>query len=73
MKKLIIYFLLILALPASSFGQPVTVGSSSPDYGTLLDAFAAINAGDLQGDVVLQIIDNTLEYGTAVLYHFRGC
>ena len=70
MKKIFIYYLLLLALSTGLSAQTTitTVGESSPDYRTLKDAFDAINAHDLYGNVVLQIVDNTIEYGTAVLY-----
>ena len=68
MKKLIIYFLLLLALPTSLLGQTtVTVGTSGVDYLTLKEAFDDINAGGIKGVIILQIIDNTSETATAML------
>ena len=45
-----------------------TVGESGADYATLKAAFADINAGTLTGAVTLQVIANTNEATTAVLY-----
>ncbi|MEI6751657.1 MAG: hypothetical protein WCK78_00680 [Paludibacter sp.] len=45
-----------------------TVGNSDADYTTLKAAFDAINAGTLSGDVTLQIVNNTTETTSAILY-----
>ena len=44
-----------------------TVGASGADYARLQLAFAAINSGTLQGQIVLQIIGSTTETASAVL------
>jgi hypothetical protein len=44
-----------------------TVGGPTANYGTLKQAFDAINAGLLSGDVVLQVVANTAETATAML------
>jgi hypothetical protein len=71
MKKLIIYFLLLLALPTGLSAQITkTIGKtgSGANYSRLKLAFDAINGGILQGNVILQIIDNTTESQSAVLH-----
>lgn len=67
MKKLFIYFLLLLAIPTSSLAQ-TTVGTDGT-YTTLFEAFTAVNEGNLKGDVVLHIISSITESQTAVLYY----
>lgn len=64
MNKLIIVFLLLIAVSAGSKAQPVTVGGS--DYLTLQDAFTDINDGNLTGDIVLEIVSSFTQ-GTAIL------
>jgi len=66
MKRFIIYFLLLLALPVGLIAQ-TPVGSGGT-YSTLSEAFTAINEGNLTGDIVLQIISSINETTTAVLY-----
>jgi hypothetical protein len=49
----------------------VTVGKDSADYPTLFDVFDRINDGSIDGnggDIVVQIVDSTIETRTAVLY-----
>lgn len=68
MKKLILYLILILGIPAHVLADATkTVGASGADYTTLKAAFDAINAGTITGVIVLQIIDNTTETASAVL------
>jgi gliding motility-associated-like protein len=68
MKKLIIYFLLVLALPISLKSQTIkTVGSVSGYYTSLKDAFYDINLGYIQGAITLEIIENTAESESAIL------
>jgi hypothetical protein len=71
MKKLVIYFLLLLVFPINLLAQEdnatKTVGSSS-DYLTLQQAFSAINDGMLTGVVTLQLTSSFSESNTAVLY-----
>ena len=66
------HFLLILFTLLSvgfSYAQITrTVGQSGGDYPTLKAAFDAINNTTLTGDVSLEIIDNTIETSTPVLY-----
>ncbi|MEI6852573.1 MAG: hypothetical protein WCL06_07000, partial [Bacteroidota bacterium] len=50
----------------NSSGQ--TVGGLGADYPTLKAAFDDINSGNNTGDIVLQLVDNTVESETAVLY-----
>ena len=64
-------FIVVFGLSISHlFGQTTkTVGATGADYSTLKLAFDAINAGTLKtGVITLQIIDNTTETATAVLY-----
>jgi len=49
-----------------------TVGASSFDFLTLQEAFDYINLGAVSGDIILQVIDNTTETSTAVLYPSYG-
>lgn len=68
MKKYILYFLFLIVLPDCLLAQTFTVGSSGTEFTTLKEAFDYINAGNTTGDIVLQIIDNTVETETAILY-----
>lgn len=69
MRNLIVYFVLLLALPINLFGDDVkTVGTSGADYPTLNEAFFDINNGILTGVITLQIIDNITESATAELF-----
>ena len=68
MKKFVIYFLLVLFLPTKLLAQTYTVGTSGADYPTLNEAFFDINNGNIQGVLVLQIIDNITESTTAELF-----
>ena len=64
MKRVAIYLILIQALlfAGVASGQTVkTVGGTGANYSTLGSAFSAINAGDLTGDITLQITGNTSE------------
>jgi hypothetical protein len=75
MKKLTTVFF-ALAFVAGIFPQNVnadtyTVGSGG-NYATLKAAFDAINAGTITGAITLQIIDNTTETASAVLYASGG-
>jgi hypothetical protein len=69
-KTTLLIALIVLAIFQSEvvFGQAYTVGTNGADIPTLKDAFDYINAGTLQGDIVLHVIDNTTESETAVLY-----
>jgi hypothetical protein len=67
MKKAIL-FLITLIATSFTWGQTIrTVNSTSGDYTTLKAAFAAINAGLINGQIVLQITGNTTETATAIL------
>jgi hypothetical protein len=66
MKKLIIFFLLLLAFQSKLLAQP-TVGTGGT-YSTLEEAFSAINQGNLTGVITLKITSSTLETVPAVLY-----
>ena len=75
MRNFLIYTFFLIAFPAGLLAQPtvVLVGPSGGEALTLKEAFDAINNGDIQGDPVngeidLQIVDNTTESATAVLY-----
>lgn len=72
MKKFIIYFIFLVLLPSGLAAQiTVTVGSSGTEYLNLTEAFDDINAGNITGDIILQIIDDCIEPGTATLDPFR--
>ena len=68
MKKITLYFLLFLAVQTSLKAQIRTVGTTGADFATLKAAFDAINSGTLSGNITLNIIDNTVEVATALLY-----
>jgi gliding motility-associated-like protein len=70
MKKLIIYFLL-LSLPAVMHAQ-YTVGTAGGDFATLQQAFDYINGGSISGDIILRLVDNTIETLPAVLLSSGG-
>ena len=59
---------MLLALFANAKSEAqVTVGSGGT-YPTLAEAFMAINDGNIQGDIILQIVSSISEGSTAVLY-----
>jgi len=64
MNKFIVVFLLLIAVSAGINAQPVTVGGL--DYANLAEAFEDINAGNLTGDIVLEIVGSFTQ-GTATL------
>jgi hypothetical protein len=73
MKKHSLYFLALLF--ASFFWMhslqaqtTKTVGVTGADYSTLKSAFDAVNAGTLNGEIILQVKANTTETASAVLY-----
>src|ERR1035437_5221742 len=68
MKKMTLVLLLLLALATGLLSQTATVGTNGADLPTLREAFEFINIGNLTGNVTLNIIDNTIEDATAVLY-----
>lgn len=69
MRLFLVHFLILLgAYSAISAQNVVTVGSSGMDYLRLQEAFDDINAGNLQDEIILEIIDDCNETGTAVLY-----
>jgi hypothetical protein len=68
MKKITLYFLLFLAVQTGLMAQISTVGTTGGNFATLKAAFDAINAGTLSGNITLNIIDNTSETETAILY-----
>ncbi|RYY95613.1 MAG: hypothetical protein EOO11_15450, partial [Chitinophagaceae bacterium] len=49
-----------------------TAGTATADYSTLSEAFAAINAGTHQGEIVLTIVGNTVETAQATLLGSGG-
>ncbi|MEI6899089.1 MAG: hypothetical protein WCL00_04370, partial [Bacteroidota bacterium] len=68
MKRIILFLNVLLALTVVSFGQTTkTVGGSGANYSTLKLAFDAINAGNITGVIVLQIIENSSEPTGATL------
>jgi hypothetical protein len=66
MKKLIIFFLLMLAVPKGLLAQTYTVGPGG-NYSTLYDAFYDINNANISGALTFQIIGNITETNTAEL------
>jgi hypothetical protein len=71
MKKLLISLLVLITVPTIALAQ-FTVGTNGGDFTTLQQAFDYINGGSVSGDITLQIVDNTTETGTAVLYSSGG-
>ncbi|RYY59132.1 MAG: hypothetical protein EOO12_16515, partial [Chitinophagaceae bacterium] len=71
MKKIFLAIALIalscLSLKAQNVNVSASAGSSSGSYPTLKDAFAAINSGTHQGNIVLTLVGNTTETGQALL------
>ena len=68
MKKLALYFLLLLALPSGLLAQTIKTVGTGANYARLKLAFDAINSGIITGNIVLQIINNTAESQSAVLH-----
>ena len=68
--KLAMTILLMTGLFAqATYAQTTrTVGATGADYTTLKAAFDAINSGAITGAITLQIVDNTTEIASAVLY-----
>jgi len=67
-KKLLIAISILFVLIEFAQAQTTkTVGATGANYSTLKLAFDAINAGTIQGQIILQIIDNTTETATATL------
>ena len=69
MKKFIVSITFSL-LCICVFGQvslTANSGTASGSYSTLKDAFDAINNGTHQGDIIIQISNNTTETASAVL------
>jgi len=67
MKKVPISIVLFFCV-IFTHGQTIkTVGGSGADYATLQLAFAAVNNGAIQGQIVLQITGSTTETASAVL------
>ncbi|MFZ4401876.1 MAG: beta strand repeat-containing protein, partial [Bacteroidales bacterium] len=67
-KKLLIAISILFVLFEFAQAQTTkTVGATGANYSTLKLAFDAINAGTIQGQIILQIIDNTTETATATL------
>jgi hypothetical protein len=69
MKKLIVYFLLVLVLPTGllAIDETVTVGPSG-DYPSLNEAFFDINSGLLTGVITIQITGSFTESFAAELF-----
>ena len=72
MKKLIISFLLLLAISSGLWAQSYTVGATGADFATFWEAFDFINSANTNGDIILQMIDNTIETIPAVLNSSAG-
>ena len=69
MRRFLVHILILFGTYSAISAQNiVTVGSSGMEYLRLQEAFDDINAGNLQDEIILQIIDNCNETGTAVLY-----
>jgi hypothetical protein len=69
MRRFLIHLLILVGANSAILAQNVvTVGSSGMEYLRLQEAFDDINAGNLQDEIILQIIDDCFETGTAVLY-----
>jgi len=64
----ILILLLIVISPRVFADATKTVGNTGADYTTLKNAFDAINAGTLTGNVTLQLIANTTETTSAILF-----
>jgi hypothetical protein len=61
-------FLLFAFNGSVLLAETKTVGSTGADYSSLKVAFDAINAGSITGDITLQVIANTTEPASAVLF-----
>ncbi|MCB8994199.1 MAG: gliding motility-associated C-terminal domain-containing protein [Bacteroidales bacterium] len=67
MKKRIFLLLLIL-LPIGVYGQSITVGATGADFSSFEEAFFALNnIGSDLGDIIIEVVDNTVETSTAVI------
>ncbi|MDY0103432.1 MAG: T9SS type A sorting domain-containing protein [Lentimicrobium sp.] len=68
MKFFISFAISLLLLIGNSNGQTIrTVGGSGANYTTLRQAFDAVNAGTLNGHIILQLTGSTTETATASL------
>ena len=70
MKKIIVYFLILLYILLSfteTNAQNVNVNPGAGSYPTLKNAFDAINAGTHTGVITITIVGNTNETASAVL------
>ena len=69
MKRILSFVLLCGLFISQAGGQTIkTVGGSGANYTTLQAAFAAINTGTINGQIILQITGNTTETAAPVLY-----
>ena len=69
MTKYLVYLILLLSLHLNLAAQTIVlVGPSGGEAFNLKEAFDAINNGDIQGEIILQIVDNTAEFAPAILY-----
>lgn len=62
-----LFLLITLGYPVYAVNEIRTVGNSGANYSTLKNAFDAINAGTLTGNVTLRIVSGTTETATATL------
>ena len=67
MKKLIIYFLLLLAHPGSLFADGTITAGSGGTYPGLKGAFNFINAGSVTGVITIQIVGSYARNESAIL------
>ena len=62
MKRFTLIFIILIIYQSYTIAQTTrTVGGTSTNYSTLQAAFAAINSGAIQGQIVLQITGSTTE------------
>ncbi|KAF0201640.1 MAG: hypothetical protein FD170_2497 [Bacteroidetes bacterium] len=68
MKKIFLFTFSMLLMMVIARAQTIkTVAPTGADYATLQSAFAAINSGTLQGQIILQITGSTTETALPVL------
>lgn len=61
LKTLVLILVYVISISATYAQTTKTVGGSGADYSTLQLAFAAINNGAIQGQIILQITGSTTE------------
>ncbi len=68
MKKIVLLLICLLSMVFEIGAQTTKTVGPGGDYTTLKAAFDAVNSGNITGTIILQLIGNTSETASAVLY-----